>query len=112
MMAVFRKKAASAGSPPAPDQAPPLSPPDDAPDGLRRVWPLVLHWGVGDDDERRAVLDGASVIELQALVDAVDPLLKTIDGYLDATADAERATPFGSLAQAAIEARIELSRRA
>ena len=49
--------------------------------------------------------------EFSALVEAVDPLFPAINAYLDVTGDAERAVPYGDLAQAAMEARFELDRR-
>jgi hypothetical protein len=48
---------------------------------------------------------------LSALIDAVAPLYPVINAYLDETGDAEHAVPYGDLAQAAIEAQLELDRR-
>ena len=87
------------------------SPPDDAPDPLRAVWHLVLRWGESDDVERGDLTAAATNGELAALVQAVDPLYPIINAYLDETGDAERAVPYGDLAQAAMEAKFELNRR-
>ena len=46
------------------------------------------------------------------LVQTVDPLYPAINAYLDKTGDAEHAIAYGDLAQAAMEARFELDRRA
>jgi hypothetical protein len=89
----------------------PSDPPDDAPDALKAVWSLVLRWGLSDDEGRGDLTQTASDEELASLVEAVDPLFPTINGYLDATGDAERAVPYGDLAQAAMEACFELDRR-
>lgn len=89
----------------------PNVPPSDAPDDLKPLWPLVLEWGLGDDVDRGEIVDVASDGALRALIDAVIPVLPSIDAYLDATSNAERAVPYGDLAQAALEARLELDRR-
>jgi hypothetical protein len=89
----------------------PGDPPDDAPDDLKAVWYLVLRWGESDDVGRGALIEAASDEELTDLLEAIDPLFPAINGYLDATGDAERAVPYGDLAQAAMEARFELDRR-
>jgi len=49
--------------------------------------------------------------DLTDLVSRVAPPYPAINAYLDATNDAERAVPYGDLAQAALEARAELERR-
>ncbi len=89
----------------------PGDPPDDAPNELRAVWPLILRWGESDDVDRGDLTDGASDEDLQSLVEAVNPLFPAINAYLDATGDVEHAVPYGDLAQAAMEARFELDRR-
>jgi hypothetical protein len=86
-------------------------PPEDAPEELKAVWGLVLRWAASDDVERGSLTDAASNEDLSALAGAIEPLLPAINAYLDATGDAERAVPYGDLAQAAIEARLELDRR-
>jgi hypothetical protein len=88
------------------------TPPDDAPEVLRRAWPLVLQWADGDDLVRGDRLEAASAEELRALAAAVKPLYPAIHAYLGATGSAARAAAFGDLAQAGLEARFELERRA
>ena len=90
---------------------PPQVPPDDAPDPPKAVWPVVLQWGESDDVNRGDLTAAATDEELEALVQAVDPLYPMINAYLDETGDAEHAVPFGDLALAAMEARYELDRR-
>jgi hypothetical protein len=89
----------------------PGEPPEDAPDELKVVWPLVLHWAESDDVGRSDLTTSASNQELTDLVQTIDPLYSAINAYLDSTGDAERAVPYGDLAQAAMEARFELDRR-
>jgi hypothetical protein len=89
----------------------PTLPPDDAPDSLETIWPLVRRWGQSDDQIRRDLTSQASDGELEALVMVVSPLHPAISAYLDETGDAEHAVPYGDLAQAAMEARFELDRR-
>jgi len=89
----------------------PSDPPDDAPRELKDVWPLVCSWAESDDVGRGRLVDSARDEELRALVDAVNPLYPAINAYLDETGDAERAVPYGDLAQAAMEAQLELDRR-
>ncbi|MGO8686335.1 MAG: hypothetical protein ACLQT7_04000 [Candidatus Dormibacteria bacterium] len=76
------------------------------------LWPLARRFGASDDRARQANLRGAPSDELQELVSKVDQqVLRQIDEYLNATADAPEAVPYGDLAQAAIEAGMELKRR-
>ena len=89
----------------------PSQPPDDAPDALKRAWPLVVRWGESDDVEREHLLDSATEKELTALIEAVKPLFPAINGYLDETGDAEHAVPYGDLAQAAMEAQLDRRNR-
>ena len=90
----------------------PSSPPDDAPDPLKAVWPLVLRWAESDDVGRGDLTTAATDEELEVLVQTLDPLYPAINAYLDKTGDAEHAVAYGDLAQAAMEARFELDRRA
>ena len=79
---------------------------------LQALAPLVQRFGVSDDVERERVLNGASTEELIALVNAVTKeAFDQINQFLDQTSDAEDAVPFGDLAQAAAEARLELKLR-
>ena len=79
---------------------------------LQKLAPLVERFGVSDDFERERVLNGALTEDLIALVNAVTTeTFDQINQFLDHTDDAEDAVPFGDLAQAAMEAKIELKRR-
>lgn len=88
------------------------TPPDDAPDALKGVWPLVLRWAGGDDAARGDRIEAASTEELRALAAAVKPLYPAVSGYLGATGNAARAAPFGDLVHAGLVARFELALRA
>ena len=79
---------------------------------LHGLAPLVQRFGISDDVLRERVLNDASTEELIALVDTVTTdVLDQIIQFLDQTLDAEDAVPFGDLAQAAMEAKLELKRR-
>ncbi len=71
----------------------------------------MLRWGESDDLGREQLVESANDDELRELVSAISPLYPAINGYLDATGDAERAVPYGDLAQAALEASLTLARR-
>lgn len=82
------------------------------PKELQGLAPLVQRFGVSDDVEREHVVNGASTEELIALVNAVTKeTFDQINQFLDQTFDAEDAVPFGDLAQAAMEAKLELKLR-
>jgi hypothetical protein len=82
------------------------------PEGLQGLAPWLQRFGISDDIERDAVLNRASTDELLALVKAVTPdIFDQINQFLDQTLDAADAVPFGDLAQAAMEAKLELKRR-
>jgi len=82
------------------------------PQELQSLAPLVERFGISDDVERERRLKGASTEELIALVNAVTKeTFDQINQFLDETLDAEDAVPFGDLAQAAMEAKLELKLR-
>jgi hypothetical protein len=82
------------------------------PQSLQSLAPWVQRFGISDDVERERVLNRASDDELTALVNAMTAdMFDQINQFLDHTFDAEDAVPFGDLAQAAIEAKLELRRR-
>ena len=90
----------------------PSNPPASTPAELRALWPLVVRFGVSDDRARDDALRAASVEDLKELVAAVGPVeFDAINAYLDETHDAEEAVPFGDLAQAAMEAMVEIAAR-
>lgn len=88
------------------------TPPDDAPEALKRAWPLVLRWAGGDDAAREDRTEAACAEELRALAAAVQPLYPAVSAYLGATGNAARAAPFGDLVHAGLLARFELALRA
>jgi len=82
------------------------------PEELQGLAALVQRFGISDDVEREHVLKGASTEELIALVSAVtEDTFDQINQFLDQTFDAEDAVAFGDLAQAAMEAKLELKLR-
>ena len=90
----------------------PKDPPASAPDDLRALWPLVLHFGISDDRERDAKLRTASTLELEELIAAVGySEVELINTYLDRTGESDEAVPYGDLAQASMEATVELAAR-
>jgi hypothetical protein len=86
--------------------------PAPAPPGLRHLLPLLEQFGVQDDAHRARAIRTASSEQLIALVKAVDKeVFGEINRYLDETDDAEDAIAYGDLAQAAMEAKLELKGR-
>ena len=83
-----------------------------APAELRVLWPLVMQFGLSDDGKRVLALRHASNEDLRELVAAVGLAeFDAINGYLDQAHASEEAVPFGDLAQAAMEATMELASR-
>ena len=79
---------------------------------LQGLKPLVDKFGISDDVERERAVIAATTQELSALVGTVtDEVLDLINRFLDQTFDAEYAVRYGDLAQAALEARLELKER-
>jgi hypothetical protein len=76
------------------------------PEALRPLAPLLAKWAIDDDDERSRKVKRCARSARQKLVDAVVPLLPTIDSFLDSFGanPPEEACALGSLAQAALEA--------
>jgi hypothetical protein len=86
--------------------------PAPPPAELQALLPLVRVFGISDDVERERVIAGASGEQLIALTETVTKeTFDQINHYLDETDNAEEAVPFGDLAQAAMEAQLELARR-
>ena len=83
------------------------------PSELRPLVQLSRRWAIDDDVDRALAIEAASEQELAELWSIVGPTLHAIDELIDTSegcAD-ELATTFGSLAQAALEAHAELTRR-
>jgi hypothetical protein len=76
------------------------------PEALRPLVALLAKGAIDDDDERSRKLKRCTRSTRQKLVDAVVPLLPTIDNFLDSFGanPPEEAWARGSLAQAALEA--------
>ena len=79
---------------------------------LINLTPFLGRFGISDDVERGRAIENASTEELVALVRTLTPdVFAEINRYLDETDNAEHAAPFGDLAQAAMEAQLEVQRR-
>lgn len=86
--------------------------PIPVPPALQDLAPLVDEFGISDDAERERAIETAPSGKLVGLVRTVTAeMFAEINRYLDETDDAEDAVPFGDLAQAAVEAKLELRRR-
>jgi hypothetical protein len=85
----------------------------DLPAGLDGLAPLMVMWVTGDDDERSERIAAAPDRQLDALWQAVSPHLAEIDSLFDRAGPAppERVAAVGRLAEAALEAHLELKRR-
>jgi hypothetical protein len=96
--------------PPEPQRR--LAGPADAvvPLHLRSLAPIVSLWATGNDEHRADLIEAASTDALHTLVNTVTPHLAEIDAAL-ANDEADEMLDLHQLAQAAIEARHELSRR-
>jgi Flp pilus assembly protein TadD len=82
------------------------------PVGLQDLTPLLEKFGISDDVERGRVVSAATTRELKDVVAVVTAeVLDEINQFLDETFDAEYAVRYGDLAQAAMEARLELKKR-
>ena len=82
------------------------------PDALRDLMPHYRRFAVADDVERERVIQDATAGDLETLVRAVDPLWPEIKAFLDVDSGSNEECLTDSLAQAAMEARIELKDRA
>jgi hypothetical protein len=77
------------------------------PTSLRPLIPLLAKWSIDDDEERSRKLQRCARSTRLKLVEAVIPKLSSINEYLDSFGEnpPQEACSFGSLAQAALEAR-------
>jgi hypothetical protein len=82
----------------------------ELPSEFRPLIPLIRKWGIGDDADRTERLERASRRQLQTLVRRVSPLFQSINAYLDDCSGngSYAAAALGSLAQAAVEAKLIL----
>jgi hypothetical protein len=74
--------------------------------------PLIEEWAELDDVVREAKLASASTDDLRRLSAAPRPRFEAINAFLDEHDDQEEAPYMGALAEAAVEAGIELEGRA
>jgi hypothetical protein len=83
------------------------------PEPLGVLAPLVEQWAISDDAEREMKVCRSSTKRLRALVSAVNPLLSEVDRFLDQQSEPlpDEAILLGDLAQASLEAQIELESR-
>ena len=61
----------------------PTKPPEDAPEELKAVWPLVRMWAGNDATARGAFVDSASNEDLEKIMGTVDRLFPVILSYLE-----------------------------
>jgi hypothetical protein len=73
--------------------------------------PLIREWAISDDGDRDGKMQATSDAELRALADAVHPRFDAINAYLDQNDHLEVATYLGTLAEAAVEAGMDLENR-
>lgn len=85
----------------------------DLPEDLRDLAPLARRWGIGDDAIRSDQMDRARTATLLSLTEKVLPRLTRINNYLDEVQDdpSEAALRLQRLAEAALEAELDLGRR-
>ena len=81
--------------------------PDQLPEDLRGLMPLIEVWAIGDDGKRQWLLQAASPEERDHLIKTVRPLLNRINTYLDSFSAhdeiPEEAILVGWLAEAVTE---------
>jgi hypothetical protein len=84
-------------------------------DDLQPLVPLLRRWGVSDDAERETQMESADESDLRALVNAFSPRWDAINGWLDehdADPDRYETSVLSAASEAAMEAQMELDRRA
>ena len=81
------------------------------PDALRALLPYYRRFAVADDGERERLIEAAAAADLDQLVQAVNPLWPEINAFLVNDSGSSEAGLTDSLAQAAMEAQIELKNR-
>jgi hypothetical protein len=81
------------------------------PGPLRPLLPFYRRFAVADDGERERLIEAAAPADLEQLVQAVNPLWRDINAFLDIDSGSNEEGLTDSLAQAAMEAQIELRNR-
>lgn len=82
------------------------------PGPLRPLVPFYRRYAFSDDAERERLIQEASGAALEELTQAVNPLWRDINAYLDLNSASNEEVLTHALAQAAMEAQIELKERA
>jgi hypothetical protein len=82
------------------------------PGPMRPLAPFYRRYAISDDADRERVIQEASPAELEQLVQAVNPLWPDINTFLDLDSHSDEEILTHALAQAAMEAQIELRDRA
>ncbi len=72
--------------------------------------PLMNEWAIADDEERDQKMHSASDEQLRELTDRVRPRFGPINSYLDDSAHLEVAPYLDRLAEAAVEAQLDLEK--
>jgi hypothetical protein len=83
----------------------------ELPSEFHDLIPLIRRWANSDDVDRDKKMQTAPDAELRALTDAVQPRFDAINLYLDQNDHLEVATYLGTLAEAAVEAGMDLENR-
>jgi hypothetical protein len=81
------------------------------PGPLRPLVPFYRRFAVADDGERERLIEAAAPADLEQLVQAVNPLWRDINAFLDIDSGSNEEGLTDSLAQAAMQAQIELRNR-
>jgi hypothetical protein len=74
--------------------------------------PYYRRYAFSDDVERERLIQEATAAELEELIQAVNPLWPDINAFLDIDSSSNEEVLTHALAQAAMEAQIELRDRA
>lgn len=80
------------------------------PEAMRILLPHYRRFAIADDVDRERVILDATTVDLQELVRAVNPLWPDINAFLQVAPAIEQSLT-DSVAQAAMEAQIELNAR-
>jgi hypothetical protein len=83
----------------------------ELPSEFHDLIPLIREWAIGDDVDRDKKMQTTTDGELRALANAVQPRFDAINAYLDQNSHLEVATYLGRLAEAAVEASMDLENR-
>lgn len=82
------------------------------PGPLRSLVPYYRRYAFSDDVERERLIQDATWSDLEELTKAVNPLWPEINAFLDIDSGSNEEVLTHALAQAAMEAQIQLKQRA